>query len=134
MTTVSPAIDFVAAEVIEEEGRPPSAWRAILGSGEGRIGIGIGSMVLFVIAFGRFFTPYPPDAHAVHAVGTGSLLVRTEEGMFGFIHASVMEWLVARHIAATMGDPQILGVAHNGLAHVHRRQSLRVLCHLFHPP
>ncbi|MBB5077240.1 WD40 domain-containing protein [Nonomuraea endophytica] len=35
-----------------------------------------------------------------HAVGTGSLMVRTDEGMFGFIHASVMEWLIARHIAA----------------------------------
>ncbi|MFB4316180.1 TIR domain-containing protein [Actinomadura sp. 21ATH] len=34
-----------------------------------------------------------------HAMGAGSLLVRTEEGLFGFIHASVMEWLVARHIA-----------------------------------
>ncbi|GAA0924005.1 hypothetical protein GCM10009560_24220 [Nonomuraea longicatena] len=36
---------------------------------------------------------------AAHAMGTGSLMVRTEEGMFGFIHASVMEWLIARHIA-----------------------------------
>ncbi|MFD0688474.1 WD40 domain-containing protein [Actinomadura fibrosa] len=34
-----------------------------------------------------------------HAVGAGSLLVRTAEGLFGFIHASVVEWLVARHIA-----------------------------------
>lgn len=34
-----------------------------------------------------------------HAVGAGSLLVRTDEGLFGFIHGSVMEWLVARHIA-----------------------------------
>ena len=83
MTTVSPAVDFVAAEVVEEEGRAPSAWRAILGSGEGRIGIAIGSMVLFVIAFGRFFTPYPPDAigvggyttgpSAAHLLGTDSL-------------------------------------------------------------
>ncbi|TMR98161.1 TIR domain-containing protein [Nonomuraea basaltis] len=38
-------------------------------------------------------------AHAAHAMGSGSLLVRTEEGMFGFIHASVMEWLIARYIA-----------------------------------
>ncbi|MEO3867230.1 TIR domain-containing protein [Nonomuraea sp. B12E4] len=42
-------------------------------------------------------------AHTAHAMGSGSLLVRTEEGMFGFIHASVMEWLIARHIAA--GNP-----------------------------
>src|SRR5262249_39817591 len=32
----------------------------------------------------------PPQA--THAVGAGSLLVRTEEGRFGFIHTSVMEW------------------------------------------
>ncbi|WP_155368178.1 WD40 domain-containing protein [Catellatospora vulcania] len=34
-----------------------------------------------------------------HAVGAGSLLWRTDEGLFGFIHGSVMEWLIARHIA-----------------------------------
>jgi WD40 repeat protein/transcriptional regulator with XRE-family HTH domain len=46
----------------------------------------------------------PPQA--THAVGAGSLLVRTEE-MFGFIHASVMEWLVANEIARQLngGDP-----------------------------
>ncbi|WP_031159923.1 TIR domain-containing protein [Streptosporangium roseum] len=43
-----------------------------------------------------------------HAVGTGSLMVRTEEGLFGFIHSSVMEWLVARHIAMTFADPATL--------------------------
>ncbi|MEU6743299.1 TIR domain-containing protein [Streptosporangium sandarakinum] len=43
-----------------------------------------------------------------HAVGTGSLLVRTEEGLFGFIHSSVVEWLVARHVAATFPDPAAL--------------------------
>ncbi|MFC0042026.1 TIR domain-containing protein [Actinomadura rayongensis] len=41
---------------------------------------------------------------AAHAVGAGSLLVRTDEGLFGFIHASVAEWLVARHIAAGFAD------------------------------
>ncbi len=34
-----------------------------------------------------------------HAVGAGSLLVRTDEGLFGFIHSSVVEWLVAAEIA-----------------------------------
>jgi len=34
-----------------------------------------------------------------HAVGAGSLLVRNDEGLFGFIHSSVMEWLVANAIA-----------------------------------
>jgi WD40 repeat protein/3',5'-cyclic AMP phosphodiesterase CpdA len=36
---------------------------------------------------------------AAHAVGSGTLLVRTEEGGFSFVHQSVMEWLVA-HAAA----------------------------------
>ncbi|WP_433555394.1 TIR domain-containing protein [Pseudonocardia xinjiangensis] len=35
----------------------------------------------------------------VHAVASGSLLVRTDDGLFGFIHRSVMEWLVADAIA-----------------------------------
>ncbi|MER7500219.1 TIR domain-containing protein [Nonomuraea pusilla] len=47
-------------------------------------------------------------AHTAYAMGSGSLLVRTEEGMFGFIHISVMEWLIARHIAATLDDPVAL--------------------------
>ncbi|MEU0568109.1 pentapeptide repeat-containing protein [Nonomuraea sp. NPDC005983] len=47
-------------------------------------------------------------AHTAYAVGSGSLLVRTEEGMFGFIHASVMEWLIARHVAATLDAPVTL--------------------------
>ncbi|MBF8189218.1 TIR domain-containing protein [Nonomuraea sp. K274] len=47
-------------------------------------------------------------AHAAYTMGSASLLVRTEEGMFGFIHASVMEWLIARHLAATLDDPVLL--------------------------
>ncbi|HEY2762760.1 MAG TPA: TIR domain-containing protein, partial [Pseudonocardiaceae bacterium] len=35
----------------------------------------------------------------LHAVAAGSLLVRTEDGLFGLIHGSVVEWLVARAIA-----------------------------------
>ena len=35
----------------------------------------------------------------VHAVGAGSLLVRSEDDQFGFIHSSVMEWLLAKRIA-----------------------------------
>lgn len=33
-----------------------------------------------------------------HALGAGSLLVRTDEGLFGFIHSSVMEWLIAQRV------------------------------------
>ncbi|MEV8508331.1 metallophosphoesterase [Actinoplanes sp. NPDC051475] len=47
-----------------------------------------------------------------HAVGSGSLLVRTEEGGFAFVHASVMEWLVADAAArqvVTDGSHDLLG-------------------------
>jgi peptide/nickel transport system permease protein len=62
MTTSSPALEIAPAEHVEEEARPPSAWRAVLRSTEGRIGVGLAAIVLFVIVFGRFFTPYNPDA------------------------------------------------------------------------
>ncbi|MBV9728682.1 MAG: TIR domain-containing protein [Pseudonocardiales bacterium] len=44
-----------------------------------------------------------PDQRA-HAMGRGSLLVRTEEGLFGFIHGSVAEWLVANRIARQLNS------------------------------
>jgi WD40 repeat protein/3',5'-cyclic AMP phosphodiesterase CpdA len=53
-----------------------------------------------------------PDQRA-HALGSGSLLVRTDEGLFGFIHPSVVEWLVAAEIArqlAAGGNPPPLSV------------------------
>lgn len=34
-----------------------------------------------------------------HQIGSGTLLVRDEEGNFSFIHQSVMEWLVAKAVA-----------------------------------
>jgi WD40 repeat protein len=44
-----------------------------------------------------------------HAMGTGTLMVRTDDGLFGFIHASVVEWLVAaeisRQLAAGVTSP-----------------------------
>lgn len=44
-----------------------------------------------------------------HAVGAGSLLWRTDEGLFGFIHSSVMEWLIAEHVANLLSrDPDQL--------------------------
>jgi WD40 repeat protein len=55
-------------------------------------------------------THLSPD-QAAHAVGAGSLLIRTEEGLFGFIHSSVMEWLVAHEIARELSrgeDPVAL--------------------------
>jgi peptide/nickel transport system permease protein len=83
VTTASPTADLVAAEVVQEEGRAPSAWRAVLGSTEGRIGLCVSAAVFFVIVFGRFFTPYPPNAIGVgpptskpsaeHLLGTDQL-------------------------------------------------------------
>jgi WD40 repeat protein len=44
--------------------------------------------------------PLPPGRdETVHVIGSGTLLVRDSEGRFTFVHASVMEWLVARQIA-----------------------------------
>jgi peptide/nickel transport system permease protein len=83
VTVTQPALDISAAERAEEESRPPSAWRAVAGSTQGRIGLVIGGVVLFVIVFGRFLAPYPPDAIGVgdsaagpsagHLLGTDSL-------------------------------------------------------------
>ncbi|WP_309238025.1 pentapeptide repeat-containing protein [Streptomyces albidus (ex Kaewkla and Franco 2022)] len=39
---------------------------------------------------------------SAQAVGAGSLLVRSEDGLFQFIHGSVVEWLVAREAAAQL--------------------------------
>ncbi len=36
---------------------------------------------------------------ATHTVGSGSLLVRTDDGSFTFVHQSIMEWLVANAAA-----------------------------------
>ena len=35
-----------------------------------------------------------------HSVATGTLLTRPGDGTFGFVHQSVLEWLVANHLAA----------------------------------
>jgi peptide/nickel transport system permease protein len=55
------AVEIAVPEQLEQEGAPPpSAWRTILGTIEGRIGLAVGLIMLLVIAFGRFFTPYSP--------------------------------------------------------------------------
>ncbi|MBO4271819.1 pentapeptide repeat-containing protein [Microbispora triticiradicis] len=41
---------------------------------------------------------------ASHMIGSGTLLVRTEGERFAFVHRSVMEWLVAEHVAKTLRD------------------------------
>ncbi|HWJ49479.1 MAG TPA: pentapeptide repeat-containing protein, partial [Solirubrobacteraceae bacterium] len=55
--------------------------------------------------------PLDPESVA-HLVGSRTLLVRDEEGAFAFVHASVMEWLVASEVATRIADgvePEALG-------------------------
>jgi peptide/nickel transport system permease protein len=66
-------------DAVDEEGRPPSAWRTILGSIEGKIGVVLGALMLGIILFGRFFAPYPPDELGV---GPPTALPSTEH-LFG---------------------------------------------------
>jgi len=53
-----------------------------------------------------------PD-QATHMVGSGTLLARTDDGQFTFVHQSVMEWLVAaegaRLLRAGERLPEVLG-------------------------
>jgi peptide/nickel transport system permease protein len=59
--TTAPAVEIAIPEQLEEEGAPPpSAWRTILGTLEGRIGLAVGLLMLGLIAFGRFFAPHDP--------------------------------------------------------------------------
>jgi peptide/nickel transport system permease protein len=61
------AVEIAVPEQLEEEGAPPpSAWRTILGTVEGRVGLAVGVLMLLLIAFGRFFAPYSPTE-----LGTG---------------------------------------------------------------
>jgi WD40 repeat protein/3',5'-cyclic AMP phosphodiesterase CpdA len=49
------------------------------------------------------------DEHiAAHQIGSGTLLVRSDEGQFAFVHQSVMEWLVANRAAeqVKVGGPE----------------------------
>jgi peptide/nickel transport system permease protein len=55
----------------EEEGRPPSVWRTILGTVEGRIGLVLGVIMLGTIAFGRFFAPHSTTELGVGPQTTG---------------------------------------------------------------
>ncbi|MEU8198952.1 pentapeptide repeat-containing protein [Microbispora amethystogenes] len=46
---------------------------------------------------------------ASHMIGSGTLLVRTEGERFTFVHRSVMEWLVADHVAKALRDGDDVG-------------------------
>ncbi|MCL4207379.1 MAG: pentapeptide repeat-containing protein, partial [Pirellulaceae bacterium] len=42
---------------------------------------------------------------ATHQVGSGTLLIRSEDGEFSFVHQSVMEFLIARRAASELSEP-----------------------------
>jgi WD40 repeat protein len=67
------------------------------------------------------------EAFAAHAIGSGSLLVRAEDGTFRFIHQSIMEWLVA---AAIAGELTATGAAGDLLSHSISRLMSRFLIDL----
>jgi peptide/nickel transport system permease protein len=79
---VSTIAEIPAVEIGEEERRPPSAWRTIVGSIEGKIGLVLGVITLGVIAFGRFFAPYSPDELGVGVQTTGP----SADHLFGTDH------------------------------------------------
>ncbi|MBA3574874.1 MAG: NACHT domain-containing protein, partial [Pseudonocardiales bacterium] len=54
-------------------------------------------------------------AEAAQAVGSSTVLVRVGEDAFGFIHQSVLEWLIARWVAQNFGERGANGV-HERLA------------------
>ncbi len=64
----------------------------------------------------------------VHAVGSDSLLMRTEDGRLGMIHGSVVEWLVAKAIAHQLasGDTSLPIMARRPLSQL----SVDFLCDL----
>jgi peptide/nickel transport system permease protein len=66
------AVGLAPAMPDEEEGRPPTAWQAVSGSAEGRIGLGLAVVMLFIIAFGRFFAPYDPTEIGVGVPTSGA--------------------------------------------------------------
>ena len=50
------------------------------------------------------------EEQASHSIGSGSLLVRTEDGAFAFVHQSIMEWLVAAAAAHDLSDPRAVQI------------------------
>jgi WD40 repeat protein len=64
--------------------------------------------------------------HAVHALGAGTLLVQSDEGLFGFIHGSIVEWLVANEIATRLSQGVASLLSHRVLSQL----SVDFLCDL----
>jgi peptide/nickel transport system permease protein len=60
------ALEIPREQVVEEEAAPPSIWKTLFSSWEGRVGIALGLVMLGLIVLGRFFAPYDPTE-----LGTG---------------------------------------------------------------
>ncbi len=65
------ALEVPREQVVEEEAAPPSIWRTLLTSTEGRIGIVLGLVMLALIVFGRFFAPYSPTEIGIGPSASG---------------------------------------------------------------
>jgi peptide/nickel transport system permease protein len=61
----------LVVEPEEHEAARASAWRVLVSTIEGRIGLLVGATVVFVIVFGRFLAPYPPTKLAVGPPASG---------------------------------------------------------------
>ncbi|MBD0290724.1 MAG: ABC transporter permease [Thermoleophilia bacterium] len=65
------ALEVPREQVVEEEAAPPSIWRTLLTSTEGQVGIALGVVMLALIIFGRFFTPYNPTEIGIGPPASG---------------------------------------------------------------
>lgn len=65
----TPDVDETVDEV--EEAKPVSAWRTVVTSLEGRIGLTLAAIMLVIIALGPYLAPNPPNAIGVGEPFTG---------------------------------------------------------------
>jgi peptide/nickel transport system permease protein len=70
-TAAGTALEVPSEQAIEEEAAPPTIWRTLLTSVEGRIGIALGLLMLGLIGLGRFFAPYDPTEIGTGIAATG---------------------------------------------------------------
>jgi len=70
---------------------------------------------------------------ATHAIGSGSLLIRTDDEKFVFVHQSVLEYLVAAELAARFEETGAAGVAEMLGAAPLSDQMVEFLCDLVGP-
>ncbi|EDY46831.2 NACHT and WD40 repeat domain-containing protein [Streptomyces sp. SPB074] len=87
-------------------------WRAVTAtalrlweSGRGSLRLDeLTEIVAETFGHGSDGTLFAQEAQEAQAVGAGTLLIRVDDGIFHFIHESVIEWLVAREAARRLGE------------------------------